>query len=121
MDHEPTIATYFAAMRRGADAAEEMFALFAADAVYAEPFSGHPDPAVGIAAIRERLTEGWRTPLPDFELEVDTVVVEATTARSEWTCHSSAFPGPVRGEDHYTFDPSGKISLLEVRIIERSE
>lgn len=120
MEHRPTIDKYFAAMRRGADAAEEMFALFAIDAVYAEPFSGNAAPAVGIAAIRDRLSAGWETPLPDFELDVDAIIVDADTARSEWTCRSSAFPGPVRGEDLYTFDAEGKISRLEVRIIERS-
>ena len=112
--HE-TLAAYFAAMRRGADAEADMLALFASDAVYEEPFSGQPQPARGIEEIRDRLRMGWADPLPDLELEVLSVDVVGDRASSQWECRSSALPGPVRGTDHYEFR-DGRISLLRVSL-----
>ncbi|MEL7209159.1 MAG: nuclear transport factor 2 family protein [Actinomycetota bacterium] len=121
--HEPdppssngaTVDAYFAAMRRGARAEEQMMALFADDAVYREPFTGEPDPAVGKEAIRARLRQGWESPLPDMELDVLDVNVDGDTARSRWECRSPAFPGPVRGTDHYEFR-DGLITRLDVTL-----
>ena len=109
------IDAYFAAMRRGAGAESEMMALFAADAVYVEPFTGVGEPAVGREAIRERLRAGWEQPLPDLELDVLEIEVEGATATSRWECRSSALPGPVRGTDRYEFG-DGVITRLVVEI-----
>lgn len=113
---EPVIDAYFAAMRRGSDAEDELVGLFADDAVYLEPFTGTDQPAEGRAAIRERFRQGWETPMPDLELDVLSVEVDGDTARSVWECRSSALPGPMRGEDRYTFR-DGRITRLEVRFL----
>lgn len=112
------VAAYFAAMRRGSDAEAEMLALFTDDAVYDEPFSGQPEPAVGIDAVRERLRAGWEVPLPELELDVLSVEVTGDRAVSTWECRSTAFPGPVRGTDEYEFR-DGLIAVLRVTIDER--
>ncbi|NND03982.1 MAG: nuclear transport factor 2 family protein [Acidimicrobiia bacterium] len=111
------IDSYFAAMRRGAEAEEEMMSLFAEDAVYVEPFSGDTEPAVGKEAVRSRLRIGWQAPLPDLELNVLEIEVDGVTARTRWECRSPGLPGPVRGEDHYEIR-DGKISRLEVRLLD---
>ena len=114
-DHE-LIDRYFAAMRRGAAAEDEMMALFAEDAVYVEPFTDVTEPAVGKEAVRARLRLGWEFPLPDLELDVIEVEVDGRTARSRWECRSPALPTPVHGEDHYEIR-DGKIIRLEVRLL----
>jgi ketosteroid isomerase-like protein len=116
MPDDELIDRYFAAMRRGAAAEEEMMALFAEDAVYVEPFTDVSEPAVGKEAVRARLRRGWEFPLPDLELDVLEVEVGGPVARSRWECRSPALPAPVRGEDHYEFR-DGKISRLEVRLL----
>ena len=117
MGTEDVLDRYYTAMRRGAEAEEAMLALFADDAVYAEPFSGQP-PATGIEAIRARLRQGWEVPLPDLELEVLEVRVAGSEARSLWECRSPALPGPMRGEDHYQI-VDGRITRLDVRLLDR--
>jgi hypothetical protein len=106
---------YFAAMRQGASAEAEMLSLFCEDATYSEPFSGL-EPAIGLAAIRQRFRHGWEQPLADMELDVLEVEVSPGNARSRWECRSPALPGPVQGEDHYEFR-DGRISRLEVRFL----
>jgi hypothetical protein len=116
MGNEEIVERYFAAMRRGSDAEEEMLALFDADAVYTEPFTS-PEPAVGIEAIRARFRKGWETPLPDLELDVLSLEIDGSDARSTWECRSPALPGPVRGEDRYQIR-EGRITRLDVRMTE---
>ncbi len=111
---ESVVNAYFAAMRKGAEAEDEMMALFAEGAVYTEPFLAPDVPAVGKDQIRDRLKAGWANPLPDMELDVLEVAVEGGNARSVWECRSPALPGPVRGEDHYEIE-DGRIVRLEVR------
>ena len=112
---ENVVAGYYAAMRVGADAEEQMMALFTHDAVYDEPFSGLDEPAVGHEAIRQRLRSGWETPLPDMELDVLRMTVDGVGAHCTWECRSPVFPAPVQGEDRYEFR-EGLISRLEVKI-----
>ncbi|MEO1064140.1 MAG: nuclear transport factor 2 family protein [Actinomycetota bacterium] len=109
------VERYFAAMRVGAAAEDDMLSLFTDDAEYVEPFSGSPEPALGRAAIRDRLRSGWAAPPPDMELDVESVVVDGDRATSTWECRSPAFPRPVRGLDEYEFR-DGRISRLVVRI-----
>lgn len=111
-----TISRYFAAMRRGAAGEGDLMSLFAEDATYVEPFSGNSEPAVGHEQIRDRLRAGWDNPLPDLELDVLTMEIVASHAKSSWECRSSAFPQPVRGSDSYTFNSVGAIQRLEVRL-----
>jgi ketosteroid isomerase-like protein len=64
-DSRTIIERYFASMRRGQAAENDLLALFADDAVYIEPFTSD-SPARGIEAIRARLRKGWETPLPEM-------------------------------------------------------
>lgn len=114
MSNEELVERYFAAMRLGVQAEQELISLFHEDAVYIEPFI-EDHPAVGIDDIHRRFRKGWENPLPDLELEVLTLEVDGSRARSTWECRSPALPGPVRGEDLYVMS-DGKISRLEVRI-----
>ncbi|MEM7141520.1 MAG: nuclear transport factor 2 family protein [Actinomycetota bacterium] len=109
------IDRYYGAMRVGADAEVEMMSLFADDAVYAEPFSGRDEPAVGKESIRERMQAGWAAPLPNLELDVLSVELTGDAAVCTWECRSSAFPAPVLGRDEYTF-ADGLITSLVVTI-----
>ena len=109
------IEQYFAAMRRGAAAEEEMMALFSEDAVYIEPFTGEDDPWVGKESVRTALRRGWQQPLPDLELVVRRIEIREGGASAEWVCTSPGLPGPVAGRDEYTIS-DGKIVRLEVRI-----
>ena len=109
------IDSYFAAMRSGAEAEEDLVSLFADDATYIEPFSGLP-PALGKAQIRDRLRLGLEKPLPEMELDVLEIKVDGRQSRAVWECRSPALPGPVRGEDRYEID-AGQITRLEVKIL----
>ena len=112
-----TVGQYYAAMRRGAPAEDEMLALFAEDAVYVEPFSGL-DPAVGKEQIRARLRAGWEQPLPEFELDVLTMAVTETVAECTWECRSPALAAPQRGRDRYEL-VDGLIVRLDVGLLSR--
>ena len=116
-DERDLIERYFAAMRRGAEAEDQMMELFAEDAVYLEPFTGQTDPWVGKEAVRTALRRGWEEPLPDLELRVRRVDIRGSEATAEWVCTSSALPGPVVGKDEYTI-ADGKIVRLVVRIVD---
>ena len=113
MTDRSVVERYFAAMRRGAAAEDEMMALFSDDAVYIEPFTGEVRTSTGRDEIRATLRAGWEVPLPDMELEVHRIDIHASGATSAWTCRSPALPGPVTGEDRYTI-VDGKITRLEV-------
>jgi hypothetical protein len=115
VNDESVVERYFAAMRKGAAAEDELLALFAADAVYIEPFISD-GPAVGVDAIRDRFRRGWENPLPDLELDVRSIEVDGPLATSSWECRSPALPGPVQGEDRYEIR-DGKIVRLEVRLL----
>ncbi|MGD2101471.1 MAG: nuclear transport factor 2 family protein [Acidimicrobiia bacterium] len=116
MPSHTVIENYFAAMRRGSQAEDDLVGLFAENAVYDEPFTSEP-PAVGIDQIRKRFRLGWETPLPDLELDVLEVEIEGPSCRSRWECRSPALPGPIQGEDHYEI-VDGKIARLVVTISE---
>lgn len=110
------IDAYFRAMQAGASAGEDLLALFTDDAVYIEPFAGAVRTHRGKSAIRECFTTSWEAPLPDLELSVDRVDVDAEGVFARWTCRSPALPGPQRGEDRYVLR-DGKIARLEVRLL----
>ena len=117
MDHREIVERYFAAMRRGAEAEDDLMALFADDAVYVQPFAGTPQTARGRQAIRASLRAGWEQPLPDLKLIVNRIDVAGDQARSSWTCESPALPGPIHGTDTYTIR-DGRITRLEVQLDE---
>ncbi len=113
--HRRIVESYFSAMRLGPEGGTALLDLFVAHAVYVEPFSNE-GPAVGLNAIRDRFELGWRTPLPDMELDVIEIEIDRDEAKARWECRSSIFPAPVRGEDHYRFE-DGLIASLEVRLL----
>ena len=108
------VQSYFKAMQGGPAAADDLFALFADDAVYVEPFTGSERTHEGKAAIEACIRGSWTDAPPDLELEVNRVDVDGEVVRSEWTCTSPAFEGPVKGIDVCTVQ-QGRIRRLEVR------
>ncbi|MGH1343734.1 MAG: nuclear transport factor 2 family protein [Nannocystales bacterium] len=104
---------YFDAMKAGPDAAADLFALFADDATYVEPFAGTPRTHEGRTAIEACFEGSWKNTPPDLELEVNRVDVDGNTVRSEWTCSSPAFDAPIKGVDVCTVE-HGRIKRLEV-------
>ena len=110
-----TVQRYFEAMQRGPDAAEELFELFADDAVYVEPFSGEERTHEGRPAIEACLQQSWKNAPPDLVLEVNRVDVDGAVVKSEWTCTSPAFPAPVKGKDECVVE-NGRIQKLVVKL-----
>lgn len=104
----------FRAMQAGPGGENAMMALFADDAVFVEPFSGQPQTHTGTAAIRQSFRDQWQHPLPDLQLTLDRVDLDASVLRAEWTCTSPAFPTPMRGYDLFTLNADGKIRRLEI-------
>lgn len=111
---------YFAAMRKGSSAEEEMMALFTEDVIFIEPFTDNDEPAIGKEAVRARLRRGWEFPLPEVELDVLAIEVDGPGARTRWECRSPALPRPIQGEDQYTIR-DGKIARLEVRLLDMDD
>lgn len=115
--HTATIERFFYAMQSGASSEAEMMSLFAADAVYIEPFTGRIREHHGREAILDVMRGGWRSPLPDVRIEVDSVAVEGDTVRAEWTCYSPGIPGGQgRGVNTFTLR-DGLIIRLETRFL----
>lgn len=107
---------YFHAMRAGAAAEDELMALFAADAIYTEPFTGSSRTHHGHDAIRRCFQEAWLNPPPDLQLTVDRVDLDGARVQARWTCTSPAFPAPVAGRDSYRI-VEGKIAELTVELM----
>ncbi|MCB9780274.1 MAG: nuclear transport factor 2 family protein [Alphaproteobacteria bacterium] len=107
------VERYFRCMQAGPGAAEDLFALFADDAVYTEPFTGTSRTHQGRAAIERTLRDSWQQTPPDLVLTVDRVDVDGDTVTSLWTCTSPVFPGPMRGRDVCVVR-DGRIASLEV-------
>ena len=107
------VQRYFEAMQAGPGQAEALFALFAADAVYVEPFTGTERTHEGKEAIERCLRTSWQDTPPDLELELNRVDVDGEVVRSEWTCTSPVFEGPIKGVDRCTVR-DGLIHRLEV-------
>ena len=110
------VDTYFRCMQTGAEAGDELIALFADDAVYVEPFSGQPRTHAGAEAIGRTLRSSFDQSPPDLTLTVDRVDVDGDVVTTTWTCTSPAFPAPMRGRDVCTVQ-SGRIARLEVSFI----
>ncbi len=106
-------------MQAGAQQADALFALFADDAIYVEPFSGmatgERHTHEGREAIEACLGKSWENSPPELRLEVNRVDVDGAVVRSEWTCTSPAFEAPVRGLDVCTVR-DGRIARLEVSL-----
>ncbi len=115
--HTTIVTRFFRAMQTGATAEADMERLFAADAVYLEPFSGRLREHRGRVAILDAMREGWRTPLPNMRIEVDSIRVEGNQVIARWTCYSPVIPGGAgRGENVFELDEAGRIVRLETRL-----
>lgn len=108
------VHAYFEAMKAGASRVDDLLALFAEDATYIEPFSGETRTHTGWSAIADTIRTSLKNPPPDMTLEVDRVDVDGDVVRSEWTCTSPVFPGPMKGVDRCTVK-AGRIQRLEVQ------
>lgn len=106
---------FFQAMRQGAAGEEALMALFAEDAVLTEPFTGQPRTHHGKAAIRASYRQSWEHPPPDMKLTLHRIDLDGEQLRTEWTCTSPAFPGPMRGNDLFTLR-EGRIHRLETTV-----
>ena len=106
------IQRYFAAMRIGASALEDLLQLFADDAVYVEPFNGPAATHVGKDEIRRSLEQSQQYAPVDMTLSLHQIEVEGDRIRSIWTCDAPTFPHPMRGQDLWTIR-SGQIHRLE--------
>ncbi len=113
MEPFEVVQEYFKAMQAGAAGAGALFALFADDAVYVEPFTGTSRTHQGRAAIEACFTGSWKNTPPDLELELNRVDVDGNVVRSQWTCSSPAFEAPIKGTDVCTVE-AGRIKRLEV-------
>jgi ketosteroid isomerase-like protein len=100
-------------MQAGPAGERLMLSLFHEDAVFIEPFGGRPVTHRGHDAIRASFNQQTAQPLPDMQLTLDRVDMDGAVVRAEWTCSSSAFPGPMRGHDLFTIR-DGKITRLEI-------
>ena len=109
------IERVFKAMQTGREAENDMLALFAEDAVFTEPFSGEPQTHEGKAAIRQCFLDMWSEDDPSAELIVDRIDLDGDRISAEWTCHSAAFTGPMRGVDKFVIE-NGLIRYLEVTV-----
>ncbi len=107
------IENLFKAMQSGPAGEEQMMSLFAADAVFIEPFGGQPQTHTGAPAIRQSFRQMNEQPLPEMRLVLDRVDLDGNQVRAEWTCHSAAFPTPMKGYDLFTIK-GGKIAKLEI-------
>lgn len=110
------VQAYFKAMQAGPDGGDALFALFADDAVYTEPFSGEIRTHSGRSAIEAYLRGSWVTAPPDLVLTVDRIDVEGAVVTSLWTCDSPIFERPMRGQDVCTVR-DGRITRLHVTFL----
>jgi ketosteroid isomerase-like protein len=117
MNARQTVDAYFRAMQAGPEAAEALFALFAPDATYVEPFSGRRQTHQGRVAIEAYLRGSWESAPPDMTLTVDRVDAVGAVVTTRWTCDSPAFPHPMRGRDVCTVK-DGLIAHLDVTFLE---
>ena len=111
-DERDAIERYFAAMRVGASALEDLVDLFAEDAVYVESFNGPAVAHTGKIEIRRSLEESQQYAPADMTLTLDQVEVQGHHIRSVWTCNAPSFPDPMRGQDLWQIR-DGKIQRLE--------
>ncbi len=110
------VEAYFRAMQQGSSASAELFALFADDALYIEPFSGAVLTHRGRAAIEAYLTASWSQAPRDLTLRVDRVDVDGEWVVSEWTCESPSLPSAIRRRDRCRVR-DGRIHRLEVELL----
>ena len=110
------IGRFFTAMQAGAASEAQMMALFAEDAVYVEPFTGKPATHAGKRAIRAALEVGWRHPLPEMTIDIDTVEVDGDRVTASWTCRSPSLPGGFGHGVNVFHLRDGMITRLETRL-----
>ena len=104
----------------GGTAEETIVDLFADDAVYIEPFSkgtvsGETTTHSGKAAIHDFFRGSWHARPPDMRLTLDTISIDGSFVRADWTCTAEVFGSPMRGFDRYLIR-DGRIARLETTV-----
>lgn len=108
---------YYEYMQAGGARVDELIALFADNAEYIEPFSPNgPTSHRGKAAIAKCLRQGIQNRPGDFELELQSIDLSATTIQARWKCSSKAFGGNIQGIDRFEI-AQGAIQKLTTELI----
>lgn len=106
------ISNFFLAMQAGSAGDATMEGLFAANAVYEEPFTGAVQRHQGVAAIMATMRPGWANNPPDIHIAIEGAEAAGSEVNVDWVCYSKALPGGVgRGTNRFTLD-GGKIVKL---------
>src|SRR5205823_9076205 len=111
------VESYYRAIQSRGTAEETIVGLFADDAVYIEPFSkgtvsGETTTHSGKAAIHDFFRGSWHARPPDMRLTLDTISIDGSFVRADWTCTADVFGSPMRGFDRYLIR-DGRIARLE--------
>jgi len=118
--HDRTVVEqYLAAMQAGPGGLEALVGLFDDEAVYVEPFSGHPQVHTGKVEIRAFFENALEQHLNGVRLTLDRLDLDAGRLRSEWTCELPALTATMRGFDLLTLR-DGRITRLETTVTEMS-
>jgi ketosteroid isomerase-like protein len=111
------VERYLALMQAGPNGVDDLVSLFDEQAVYVEPFSGKPQTHEGKAAIRAFFEVALSQHLNGVRLTLDRLDIDGDKLRSEWTCHLSGLPTPMRGFDLLDLR-GGRIVRLETTVTE---
>ena len=68
-----------------------------------------------MAAIRRCFIDMWSEDDPSAELIVDRIDLDGDRISAEWTCHSAASTGPMRGVDKFIIE-DGLVRYHEVAV-----
>lgn len=111
------VERYLALMQAGPKNIDDLVALFDEEAIYIEPFAGQPQTHSGKAAIRAFYEVALAQHLNGVRLTLDRLDIDEGRLRSEWTCHLSGMPTPMRGFDLLDLR-DGRIVRLETTVTE---
>ncbi len=106
------ITNFFLAMQAGPPGIERLKAMFAADAVYSEPFSGGDTPHRGPDAIAAAFTASRTEAFDDAVIHLGAVEVVGEDIIVHWTCISQAIPGGQGSGKNVFRMKDGKIASL---------
>jgi ketosteroid isomerase-like protein len=111
------VEAYLASMQAGSAGLDKLVSLFDQDAVYVEPFSGQRQSHSGRDEIRRFFEVALNQHLNGVRLTLDRLDIDSGRLRSEWTCHLSGMPAPMRGFDLLDLR-DGRIVRLETTVTE---
>ena len=107
------ISNFFLAMQAGAAGGRSMEGLFAAKAIYEEPFSGSVQRHEGADAILTTMRQGWSYNPPDIHIAIEGARTHNEDVLVDWVCYSSSLPGGVgRGTNRFTLEGRKIVKLI---------